>query len=147
VVSGQWSVVSGQYIDHLFTPAPLLPCSPAPLLPYSPTPLCIPARGISRDYYDVLELADGRVVFAIADISGKGISAAILMANVQALLRALTQTVGSPREVCARINQHLHQVTDSSRFATFFYGEWDAVERQLTYVNAGHHPPVVQRYS
>ncbi|MEW6207127.1 MAG: PP2C family protein-serine/threonine phosphatase [Acidobacteriota bacterium] len=105
--------------------------------------VCIPARGISGDYYDVLELPDGRVVFAIADISGKGISAAILMANVQALLRALTQTGATPRDVIARLNQHLHQVTDDSRFATFFYAEWDELERQLTYINAGHHPPLV----
>lgn len=105
--------------------------------------VCLPARGISGDYYDVLELPDGRVVFAIADISGKGISAAILMANVQALLRALTQTGGTPREVIARLNQHLHQVTDDSRFATFFYAEWDEMERQLTYINAGHHPPLL----
>ncbi len=105
--------------------------------------ICLPARGISGDYYDVLELADGRVVFAIADISGKGISAAILMANVQALLRAFTQTGGTPCDVIARLNQHLHQVTDESRFATFFYAEWDEMERQLTYINAGHHPPLV----
>ncbi len=105
--------------------------------------VCLPAHGISGDYYDVLELPDGRVVFAIADISGKGISAAILMANVQALLRALTQMGGAPRDVIARINQHLHQVTDESRFATFFYAEWDEIERQLTYINAGHHPPLL----
>jgi sigma-B regulation protein RsbU (phosphoserine phosphatase) len=107
------------------------------------TAVCLPARGISGDYYDVLELPDGRVVFAIADISGKGISAAILMANVQALLRAFTQTGGTPCDVIARLNQHLHQVTDDSRFATFFYAEWDEFERQLTYINAGHHPPLM----
>src|SRR5262249_10876746 len=53
--------------------------------------VCIPARGISGDYYDVMELPDGRIVFAIADISGKGISAAILMANLQAVMRTLAQ--------------------------------------------------------
>ncbi|HEY2931129.1 MAG TPA: PP2C family protein-serine/threonine phosphatase [Acidobacteriota bacterium] len=104
---------------------------------------CIPARGISGDYYDVLSMPDGRLVFAIADISGKGIPAAIVMANLQALLRVLVAANLSPREVCGRLNQHLYQVTESSRFATFFYAEWTNNERKLRYVNAGHHPPLV----
>jgi phosphoserine phosphatase RsbU/P len=105
--------------------------------------VCIPARGISGDYYDVMQFPDGRLVFAIADISGKGISAAILMANVQALLRTLSETGIPPAEVCRRLNHHLHQVTDESKFATFFYAEWNAAERSLSYVNAGHYAPVV----
>ena len=104
--------------------------------------VCIPARGISGDYYDVMQFPDGRLVFAIADISGKGISAAILMANVQALLRTLSETAIPPAEVCRRLNHHLHQVTDASKFATFFYAEWCAVEHKLSYVNAGHCAPV-----
>jgi phosphoserine phosphatase RsbU/P len=105
--------------------------------------VCIPARGISGDYYDVMQFPDGRLVFAIADISGKGISAAILMANLQALLRTFASTGIPPAEVCARLNHHLHQVTDSSKFATFFYGEWNVAERRLSYVNAGHNTPVL----
>jgi sigma-B regulation protein RsbU (phosphoserine phosphatase) len=105
--------------------------------------VCIPARGISGDYYDILELADGRLVFTIADISGKGISAAILMANLQAVLRTLTSNGGSPPDVCARLNYHLHQVTDDSKFATFFYSEWTPETRLLRYVNAGHNPPIL----
>jgi sigma-B regulation protein RsbU (phosphoserine phosphatase) len=105
--------------------------------------VCIPARGISGDYYDVMQFPDGRLVFAIADISGKGISAAILMANVQALLRTLSETGIPPAEVCKRLNHHLHQVTDASKFATFFYAEWNTVLRRLRYVNAGHYAPVL----
>ncbi len=105
--------------------------------------VCIPARGISGDYYDVMQFPDGRLVFAIADISGKGISAAILMANVQALLRTLSETGIPPAEVCKRLNHHLHQVTDASKFATFFYAEWNTAERRLRYVNAGHYAPVL----
>ena len=105
--------------------------------------VCIPARGISGDYYDVIQFPDGRLVFAIADISGKGISAAILMANMQALLRTHSETGIPPAEVCKRLNNHLHQVTDASKFATFFYAEWCATQRRLSYVNAGHCAPVI----
>lgn len=105
--------------------------------------VCIPARGISGDYYDVIQFPDGRLVFAIADISGKGISAAILMANMQALLRTLSETGIPPAQVCSRLNQHLHQVTDESKFATFFYAEWNVKTRYLRYVNAGHLAPIV----
>jgi sigma-B regulation protein RsbU (phosphoserine phosphatase) len=105
--------------------------------------ICIPASGISGDYYDVVQLADGRLIFAIADISGKGISAAILMANLQAVLRTLAQSNLGPSEVCRRLNHHLLQVTDESRFATFFYAEWMSADRKLHYINAGHHPPVI----
>lgn len=105
--------------------------------------VCIPASGISGDYYDVLQLPDGRLVFAIADISGKGLSAAILMANLQAFFRVVASSGSPPGEVCRKLNHHFHQVTDSSRFATFFYGEWHPVERRLRFVNAGHNPPIL----
>jgi sigma-B regulation protein RsbU (phosphoserine phosphatase) len=104
--------------------------------------VCIPARGISGDYYDVMQLPDGRLVFAIADISGKGISAAILMANLQAVLRTLAATNLSPCEICSRLNLHLLQVTDESKFATFFYADWDSRQMRLRFVNAGHHWPI-----
>ena len=103
--------------------------------------VCIPASGISGDYYDVMQLPNGSVGFAIADISGKGISAAILMANLQATLRVIASSGGSPKRLCIRLNQHLHQVTDAARFATFFYGQWNPDDGCLSYVNAGHNPP------
>lgn len=105
--------------------------------------VCIPASGISGDYYDVLHLADGRVIFAVADISGKGISAAILMANLQAVLRTVADGDASPHEICVRLDRHLHRVTDDSRFATFFLAEWKRREQLLRYVNAGHNTPVL----
>lgn len=105
--------------------------------------VCVPASGISGDYYDVMQLADGRLVFAVADISGKGISAAILMSNLQAVLRTLAEAGHSPGQVCSQLNRHLYQVTDDSRFATFFYAEWNRGERRLSYVNAGHPIPIV----
>ncbi|MFB3921110.1 MAG: PP2C family protein-serine/threonine phosphatase [Terriglobia bacterium] len=105
--------------------------------------VCVPARGISGDYFDVVPLTNGCVVFAIADISGKGISAAILMSNLQAVLRILANSGHSPGEVCARLNLHLNQVTDGGRFATIFYAEWNPESRLLRYVNAGHNAPLL----
>lgn len=105
--------------------------------------VCVPARGISGDYYDVLRTPDGRLVFAIADVSGKGISAAILMSNVHAVLRILTASSHSPREVCCKLNRHFYQVAADSRFATLFYGEWNPADRRLTFINAGHNPPLL----
>jgi sigma-B regulation protein RsbU (phosphoserine phosphatase) len=103
--------------------------------------ICIPAGGISGDFYDALQLPDGRQVFAIADISGKGISAALIMANLQALLRVLANSGPEPGQVCRQLNSHLHQVTDASKFATFFYAIWEPRNRHLAYVNAGHNAP------
>jgi len=105
--------------------------------------VCVPARGISGDYYDVLRLPDGRLVFAIADVSGKGISAAILMSNVHAVLRVLTASGHSPSEVCSKLNRHFYQVAADSRFATLFYGEWSPAHRRLSFINAGHNPPLL----
>jgi sigma-B regulation protein RsbU (phosphoserine phosphatase) len=109
--------------------------------------ICVPASGISGDYYDVLELSDGRLVFAIADISGKGISAAILMSSLHAVLRIVVEAGHPPSEVCSHLNRYLYKVTDATRFATFFYAEWNRAERCLSYINAGHNAPILRRSS
>lgn len=106
--------------------------------------VCIPAQGISGDYYDILKTSDGRIIFGLADVSGKGISAAILMANVQALLRNLADSGLTLQEVAVRLNRHLCQVTDSNRFATVFLGDWKSGEMLLNYVNAGHQIPLLR---
>lgn len=103
--------------------------------------ICLPARGIGGDYYDIVALSGRRLAIAVADISGKGISAAILMANLQAMLRIFTGMDPDPREVCSRLNRHLHEVMDESRFATIFYAQWNPDGNRLHYVNAGHNPP------
>ncbi len=105
--------------------------------------VCVPARGVSGDYYDVLELSDGRVVFAVADVSGKGISAAILMSNVHAVFHTLAEAGLSPSQVCVQLNRHLYHMTDDWRFVTFFCAEWSKGQRLLSYVNAGHDVPIL----
>jgi sigma-B regulation protein RsbU (phosphoserine phosphatase) len=105
--------------------------------------VCVPARGIGGDYYDVLKRRGGGLAFVIADISGKGISAAILMSNVHAVLRTLYDAGHAAGELCSQLNRHLHRITKGSKFATAFYAEWSEPSRCLTYVNAGHPAPIV----
>jgi sigma-B regulation protein RsbU (phosphoserine phosphatase) len=108
--------------------------------------ICRPARVVSGDYYDFLPLGPGRLGIALADISGKGISAALIMASLQAALRSQALFngcgPGSTAEIVARLNQHLYRSTAPDRFATFFYGVYDAQTRRLEYTNAGHPPPL-----
>lgn len=105
--------------------------------------ICIPAQGISGDYYDIVECPDGRIVVAIADISGKGISAAILMSNIQARFRAVIETNDSLSEVCGLLGDHLHDFSEPERFATFFVAQWRPGRSRLEYVNAGHQIPII----
>jgi len=105
--------------------------------------VCVPARGIGGDYYDVLQRSGGRMAFVIADISGKGISAAILMSNVHAVLRTLYDAGHPAGELCSQLNRRLHRVTDGTQFATAFFAEWSVRDLSLTYVNAGHPAPIL----
>jgi sigma-B regulation protein RsbU (phosphoserine phosphatase) len=107
---------------------------------------CRPARGVGGDYFDVIEMGGGRMGMAIGDVSGKGVSAALLMANLQASLRG--QTLAGVRdlaELMKNVNKLIYDASQSSRYATFFYGEFDAATRELAYVNAGHNAPVILR--
>jgi sigma-B regulation protein RsbU (phosphoserine phosphatase) len=107
---------------------------------------CRPARGVSGDYYDFLPLGPTRMAIALADISGKGISAALLMASVQAALRSQLlvdhSAAASASEVVSRINRHLYLNTSDDRFATFFFAIYNSATRILHYTNAGHVPPM-----
>ena len=105
--------------------------------------ICRAARTVSGDYYDFIRLGPTSVGIAIADISGKGISAALLMASLQAALRSQTLLDGhlGTAELVARLNQHLFKNTSDDRYATFFYAVYDSRAGTLTYTNAGHLPP------
>jgi len=105
--------------------------------------ICRAARAVSGDYYDFIELGHSRLGIALADISGKGISAALLMASLQAALhsQASLDGHGGTAKLVERINVHLFKNTSEDRYATFFYGVYDAAARTLTYTNAGHLAP------
>ena len=106
--------------------------------------ICKAARSVSGDYYDFIQLSPTHVAIAIADISGKGISAALLMASLQAALRSQMLLDGSDRlstaELVSRLNKHLVRNTGDDRFATFFIAIYDSATRCLRYTNAGHLP-------
>ncbi|MBA0088622.1 MAG: SpoIIE family protein phosphatase [Acidobacteria bacterium Pan2503] len=106
--------------------------------------ICRAARSVSGDYYDFIQLSPTHVAIAIADISGKGISAALLMASLQAALRSQALTEGSEymstAELVTRLNKHLVRNTGDDRFATFFIAVYDSATRTLRYTNAGHLP-------
>src|SRR5437899_1212799 len=106
--------------------------------------ICKAARSVSGDYYDFIQLSPTHIAVAIADISGKGISAALLMASLQAALRSQMLSEGSERlnmaELVSRLNKHLVRNTGDDRFATFFIAIYDSDTRTLRYTNAGHLP-------
>ena len=107
--------------------------------------LCRPAREVGGDYYDFLELPIGRLGIAIGDVSGKGVGAALMMASLEASIRALAAVVDDPAELMERVNGLVYQASSASRYATLFYAQYDPANRRLSYVNAGHNPPVVLR--
>ncbi len=119
---------------------------------------CDPARMVSGDYYDYEEIANGKLAFAIGDVAGKGISAALLMATLQAALRAqLTQYQPTRENECrnvpeldtaalvSQLNQQLYAHTAPEKYATFFFALFDEKSHSLTYTNAGHLSPLLLR--
>jgi sigma-B regulation protein RsbU (phosphoserine phosphatase) len=113
---------------------------------------CQPARGVGGDYYDFLNLGDDQIGIAVADVSGKGISAALVMSVVQASLRSQTMAHNdssrrqiSLEELVSTLNRLLCSSTGSATYVTFFYAQFDERTRRLTYINAGHNPPLLLR--
>jgi sigma-B regulation protein RsbU (phosphoserine phosphatase) len=131
---------------------------------------CRPARTVSGDYYDFLPLGPERLILAVGDISGKGISAALLMATIHSAVRAyslegipvLREAVGagaiagsgksapilqggevSAATMLSLLNHHLYDSTPAEKYATLFLGIYDGLQRKLTYSNAGHLPPII----
>jgi sigma-B regulation protein RsbU (phosphoserine phosphatase) len=109
---------------------------------------CRPARMVSGDYFDYESAGDGHVALAIGDVSGKGISAALLMASLQSSLRTQLQSKNgrhSTAAIVSRLNRHLCASTTPDKYATFCLGVYDEATNTLTYTNAGHLPPALIR--
>ena len=101
-----------------------------------------PSREVGGDYYDAIPLEGGRLLLAIADVTGKGVPASLLMANLQAALHVLIPVDLTLEEATARINHVVCDNTDPATFITFFHGIYHPDDRRFTYVNAGHNPPL-----
>lgn len=105
----------------------------------------LPHSMVGGDYYDLIRKSKDEVYFCIADVSGKGISAALLMSNFQAALRTLLRSDADLEMVVKQLNYTLYENTHGERFITFFLGYFNFKTRKLTYVNAGHNPPLLYR--
>jgi len=109
---------------------------------------CVAAREVGGDYYDFLDAGDRTVGFVLGDVSGKGVPAALLMANLQACFRSQEPpALLQPAHVLETVNRHFFDSTAAERFATLFFGIYDDRTRLLRYVNCGHVPPLLLRAS
>jgi phosphoserine phosphatase RsbU/P len=104
-----------------------------------------PANTVGGDFYDVLPLPDGRVIITLGDVAGKGSPAALLMALLLAVLRTLVDEELEAPALAERLNVQICRHSPSSRFITLFYGVYTPATGALTYFNAGHMPPLIQR--
>lgn len=102
-----------------------------------------PMLGVGGDYFDFMEFDDGKIVFCVGDISGKGVAAALLMANFQANFHTLINKRSALDDFVRDLNRSVNLITEGDWFITFFIAEYDINEHKLCYINAGHNPPVV----
>jgi len=124
----------------------LLPQEKPPLETLDYAGHCIQARTVGGDYYDFLDMGAGEVGFVLADVAGKGISAALLMANLQGNLHSQYGTGSKDlSRLLASVNRHFYKYSPKDRYATFFLGRYSDATRTLHYVNCGHNPPLLLR--
>jgi len=121
----------------------LLPKSAPRMEGYDITGVSYPARIVGGDYYDFIPIDTNRLAVCVGDISGKGLPAALLMANLQATIRGQTLLNPPPKDCLQRSNKLLYQSTDPKKFATLFYGILDTEKNRFLYSNAGHNKPIL----
>ena len=102
-----------------------------------------PARNVGGDFFDVMRLDNGRIGFAIADVSDKGVPAALMMMSCRTLLKGAAIGNGGPGEVLAEVNNLLLEGNETAMFVTVFYVAYDPATGRFTYANGGHNPPLV----
>src|SRR3989441_764318 len=109
---------------------------------------CVPALEVGGDYYDFLEISDRAIGFVLGDVSGKGVPAALLMANLQACFRSQAPSaLEHPASLLAMVNKHFFDSTAAERFATLIFAAYDERTRRVRYVNCAHCPPLLLRSS
>lgn len=102
-----------------------------------------PLRAVGGDYFDVIDLSGERTLLVVADVSGKGMPAALLASSIQALTRVLAHTAADLSSLAVKINDHLCRYSPGNRFATAVFIVLDRASGEVLYVNAGHNPPIV----
>jgi phosphoserine phosphatase RsbU/P len=125
----------------------LLPSSMPQIQGYDITANTRPVHFVGGDYYNVVRISETQTALCIADVAGKGLPGALLMANLQATLKPLIGDNVQPRELCSRLNRHLCDIMPANKFISLFYGVLDSGKNQLTYCNAGHNPPLLVRFN
>ena len=123
----------------------LLPFEPFSRRGLSVSAAMRPANTVGGDYFDVVELEDGRIAFAVGDVAGKGIPAALLMALLQGSLRTLLSAGFRGSDLVTKLNDHLNSNIPRNRLITLFYAEYFPDRGEIEYVNAGHNPPFLLR--
>ena len=123
----------------------LLPRDPPTIAGFDVAGTSVPAQVVGGDYFDFIRMDEQQVALCLGDVSGKGVPASLLMANLQATLRGQTHSNVSARECVGRSNGFLHRSTSPDKFVTLFYGILDATSRRFTYSNAGHEAPFLSR--
>jgi serine phosphatase RsbU (regulator of sigma subunit) len=118
----------------------LLPRGPLEFAGIGVTALCVPAREVGGDYYDFFRLGDNRIGVLIADVSGKGTSAALYMAELKGLVLSLSQIYQSPRQLLIEVNRIISENLDTRSFITMTYAVLDLVAGTMTFARAGHTP-------
>lgn len=121
----------------------LLPQCPPDVPNYEIGGTTLPAQEVGGDYFDYFPISDSRFGLALGDVSGKGLPASLLMANVQATLRGQALWAESAAECISRANRQLYLSTESDRFVTLFFAVLDVREHRITYCNAGQEPPLL----
>jgi sigma-B regulation protein RsbU (phosphoserine phosphatase) len=121
----------------------LLPKEPPRFAGYDITGISIPAKAVGGDYFDFIHLNEHTLAFCLGDVSGKGMPAALLMANMQATLRGQIMIDPSPKSCLNRSNALIYRSTDAEKFVTLFYGVIDGATHEITFSNAGHNYPLL----
>lgn len=121
----------------------LLPKPPSDMRGLSLDARSIPCFEVGGDYYDFLELPNGELGIAIGDVSGKGVSAALIMSSIQAALRVAAPIEPDLSSLIARLNALLFRMAGGRKYVTFFFGRYNPLTGELRYVNAGHNPPLL----
>jgi len=103
----------------------------------------IPCKEVGGDFYDIIKLNENQFIFVVADVSGKGIPGAMVVSNMQATLRAFLEYSADLKSVVSKLNEAIIRQTTSDRYITFFIGLYDHSKEELTYINAGHNPPII----